>query len=435
VTNLKQRAVALAAALLSVSLWLNTAKAAPPGTPAPIRPLPFCDRSVDPPSGACATTSDFVQLASSGALSGAGSVQLVATPLIPACETGNTFTGQWSPPLCYSAVTFNQFGFCRYLDEITGEFQTCQDFNYQDATSPFNGFTGARDVLMRTSPTLPPDTSSTRSGCGAQSDFLTYAGGGPGSSDPAFDRRWSVIAPGANTCTHSIARTPDNLFGATWNATSVTLDVRRNGSTSAERSSASVFYIVEGTLGPLAPDPNEEPPDDPDPIEVEEPSPTGSGTVRVALTPSDTSGGCVATDTGVLMPPAPPPTGVTLPHGLFGFTFSGCSGATSIDATIEYPGTIAAGAQFYKYDGTRGWFTIPANISGNTVSFTITDNGPGDLDPAVGVIRDPGGIGIVAAASGPGSAEAIPTLPQWLIALLAVLMILLASTASRRAGA
>ncbi|MEM1140942.1 MAG: choice-of-anchor U domain-containing protein, partial [Pseudomonadota bacterium] len=66
-------------------------------------------------------------------------------------------------------------------------------------------------------------------------------------------------------------------------------------------------------------------------------------------------------------------------HGPFGFTFSGCSGATSIDASIQYPSSNPAGADFYKYDGTRGWFTIPANISGNTVSFTITDNGPGDL--------------------------------------------------------
>lgn len=419
----------LAAILLATLVGLNPAQAAPPGTPAPVRPLPFCDRSFDPPQGACAGESEFVQLSSLGALSGNGSVQLTATPLIPPCETGDTFTGQWSPSVCYSAIQFNQFGFCRYLDQITDVFGTCQDYNYQDGTTPFNGYAG--NMIIRTSPALGNDTG-TRSGCGANGDFLTYAYGGPTNSDPALDRRWSRIAPTATTCTHSITRTPDNLFGATWHATSVTLDVRRNGETGTTKASASTFYILEGTLGPLAPDPNEEPPEEPDPYVEDVSTPTGTGTARVSLTPTDAGEGCMVSNTETLNPPAPPPQGITLPHGMFGFTFSGCEAGFSVEASIQYPGTIPAGSAFYKYEGGRGWFTIPADISGDTVTFTIEDNGPGDLDPAVGTIRDPGGIGSPAAAAGPGSSVAIPTLPQWVIALLAGLIILLVSTAYRR---
>ncbi len=413
--------VALAVLLLVAMLGLNPAQAAPPGTPAPVRMLPFCDRSTDPPSGACAGESEFVDLSSLGALSGGGSVQLTATPRIPPCETGNTFTGEWSPSVCYSAIQFNQFGFCRYLDQITGEFLGCQDYNYQDGTTPFNGYAG--NMIIRTSPALGNDTG-TRSGCGAGGDFFTYAYGGPTNSDPALDRRWSNIAPTANTCTHSIARTPDNLFGATWHATSVTLDVRRNGETSTTKASAGVFYILEGTLGPTAPDPNENPPPDPDPFEVNLPTPTGTGTARISLTPSNAGEGCAVSDAETLNPPAPPPDGITLPHGVFGFTFSGCASGFSVEASIAYPSAIPAGSAFYKYDGGRGWFTIPADISGDTVTFTITDNGPGDLDPAAGTIRDPGGIGFFAASA---SSVAIPTLPQWGLGLLAGLLILLAS--------
>ena len=414
--------------LLAGSFLAGAIQAAPPGTPAPVRPLPLCDRSVDPIRGACVDESDYVDISSSGALSGSGSVQLTVTPRIPACESGNYYTNVWEPSPCYSAIEFNEFGFCFYIDQITGEFQSCQAYSYQDGTTPQNGYAG--NQLILTSPELGAGATGTRSGCGAAGDFVNYGAGGVGT--PGGLAAFSDVAPTALTCTHSIARTPDNLFGATRHATGVSLRIHRTGEPYSTRTSAGVFYILEGTLGPLAPDPNDDPPPPPpppppqDPIELEEPSPTDSGTVRIALTPTDTAAGCVVSNARTLAIPAPPPAGITLPHGGFGFNFSGCAPGFSVEASIQYPSDIRPGSEYYKYDGTRGWFTIPSTISGDTVTFTITDNGPGDLDPADGIIRDPGGIGSPVALAGPGSSVAVPTSPQWALAVLACLMAVLA---------
>ncbi len=425
----KATAGTLAIVLLAAILGLSPAQAAPPGTPAPVRPLPLCDRATDPPRGACVRESEFVDLSASGALSAAGSVQLTATPRLPPCEIGNGFTDEWSPSPCYSAIVFNPNAGCMYLDDITGEFGSCRESIYRDG-EPYR--------VIRTSPDLGAGLD-TRLACGAFSDFNTYAFGGLPNPDPALDRRWSTVARRALTCTHSIDRTPDNLPGASWNVTSVRLDVRRNGERSATEAIASVYYILEGTLGPNAPDPNEEPPDDDNNPPDDDDNPpdgdnrvlvagstaTGTGVARASVAPSDDSAGCTVADTQFLDLAAPPPEGVTLPHGLFGFTASGCSEAFSVEVSVEYPSAIPAGSRYYKFDEQNGWFTIPAAVSGNTVTFSITDNGPGDLDPAVGVIRDPGGIGFPPVVG-------IPTIPLWGVCLLAGLMIFLALTGRDR---
>jgi len=94
--------------------------------------------------------------------------------------------------------------------------------------------------------------------------------------------------------------------------------------------------------------------------------------------------------------------------------------------TITYPNSIA-GAQYWKYGPEPGnssshWYVMPATISGNTAIFNITDGGQGDDDvTANGVIADPGGPGLAAAAG--LAPAAIPTLSQWMLALLAFAML------------
>jgi hypothetical protein len=70
--------------------------------------------------------------------------------------------------------------------------------------------------------------------------------------------------------------------------------------------------------------------------------------------------------------------------------------------------------------GTARWYQITDGItvSGNTITFTIQDQGLGDSDPAAGVIADP---------AGPGNApnvdpQSIPTLSEWGLILMAGLL-------------
>jgi hypothetical protein len=54
-------------------------------------------------------------------------------------------------------------------------------------------------------------------------------------------------------------------------------------------------------------------------------------------------------------------------------------------------------------------------IAGNTVSYSITDNGVGDRSNVLGQINDPAGLALPGVAS-------VPTLNEWTLALLAVLL-------------
>ena len=106
---------------------------------------------------------------------------------------------------------------------------------------------------------------------------------------------------------------------------------------------------------------------------------------------------------------------------------SGCTAASTLNFTITYPQVLPPGTQYWKYGPTPGdaaphWYVLPATIAGNTVTFSITDGGLGDDDlTANGTIVDQGGPG--------AGATAIPTLSQW---AMLVLMLLLGLMGARR---
>jgi len=126
------------------------------------------------------------------------------------------------------------------------------------------------------------------------------------------------------------------------------------------------------------------------------------------------------------------PAGKVAPQGAFTFRLTGCAGAT-VAVTTTWPQPVA---DFTKYSTRSGGFIAPANLTGlggNTVSFTVTDDGAGDDDVTTpGVITDPG-MALAAAAPAPG-ATAIPTLGEWALALLAGLLGLVAMGTLRRRG-
>lgn len=154
-------------------------------------------------------------------------------------------------------------------------------------------------------------------------------------------------------------------------------------------------------------------------------SATGTGTVTANL--SGGGANCGFTSAQFVTPSVAPPSGVSFPDGLFDFTLSNCTPGSTVTVTVTWPG--AAGLQYWKYgptpgNGTPHWYTIPATITGNTTTFSITDGGTGDDDlTANGTIVDQGGPGVV---------MPVPSLTEWGMMLLAGLLGLFGVGAVRR---
>jgi len=151
----------------------------------------------------------------------------------------------------------------------------------------------------------------------------------------------------------------------------------------------------------------------------------------MAGTPTATlSGGgatCTLQATGGFGPAASTPPGLQAPNGQFAFTAEQCTGAVTM--TLVYPSPLPVGVQFRKPDGAGGWFdptnaatslNVVLNAARTTVSYTITDNGLGDTNPATGTVSDP--FVPVVAAVAPGGAQAIPSLGGWALAMLSGLL-------------
>ena len=110
--------------------------------------------------------------------------------------------------------------------------------------------------------------------------------------------------------------------------------------------------------------------------------------------------------------------------GGFQFRAVGCAGSVTI--ANAYPEPLPTGVAFWKFGpatpgAASSWFAWSgATLSGDrrTVTYTITDNGVGDSDPAVGAVRDP----FVPALGGTDTAVAIPVDAPWALALLSALL-------------
>ncbi|HSW82225.1 MAG TPA: IPTL-CTERM sorting domain-containing protein [Usitatibacter sp.] len=168
------------------------------------------------------------------------------------------------------------------------------------------------------------------------------------------------------------------------------------------------------------------------------PSATGSGTIIAVFT----GGGAACTFTSSRFipvtgdPASPPPiAAIAFPHGLFDFTLGSCTPGSTVTFSILYPAALAPGTQYWKYGPEPGtpaphWYILPAAIAGSTVTFSITDGAQGDDDLAAnGTIVDQGGPGSPAVS---GSPAPIPTLSQWAMLLLSLLLLGFAMPGLRR---
>lgn len=162
---------------------------------------------------------------------------------------------------------------------------------------------------------------------------------------------------------------------------------------------------------------------------------TGTGNETASFTGG--GAGCAFGSAQFQATPAAPPAGVSMPHGVFSFTTTNCVAGATLNFTITYPQPLPAGTQYYKYGPEFGgsavphWYVLPgAVVSGNQITFSITDNGQGDSNPAAGFITDPSGPGVPAAAS--GGVSSVPTLSEWGMILLSLLMAAVGLVSRRR---
>ena len=124
------------------------------------------------------------------------------------------------------------------------------------------------------------------------------------------------------------------------------------------------------------------------------------------------------------------PAGFSFAQGAFGFTTTQCGEGATLTLTLTFEQPLATGTTLFKFNGST-WAAFPASITGNTVTYTVTDGGAGDSNPVDGVITDPVAVGVpvVAAAINP---TPVPTLGQWALVLLSLMAAALGMGTLRR---
>jgi hypothetical protein len=158
--------------------------------------------------------------------------------------------------------------------------------------------------------------------------------------------------------------------------------------------------------------------------------PTATGTGDVTIT---TSSGYFCSETNALPASPPDPPALTFTHGFFNITICGLNDTIAENVTINFtfPSAIPTDAEFWKYNASNGtWYRYDFgdNDGDNVISITITDNGPGDHNPALGTISDPNGIGWLPPAVAP-----VPVMtPLGLVALVGLLATLAVLTMRRK---
>lgn len=141
-------------------------------------------------------------------------------------------------------------------------------------------------------------------------------------------------------------------------------------------------------------------------------APGGGGTVRTTLSGGGANCGFQSVTYQTAAAVATPPAGVVFPYGLVNFNATNCTANGVITLTLTYPSALNANAQFWGYGppavwAAPGWYRQPATVAGNTVTFTLTDNGVGDNSNVQGRIS--GSAGVALPTSG-GAKSILPIL-------------------------
>jgi hypothetical protein len=141
----------------------------------------------------------------------------------------------------------------------------------------------------------------------------------------------------------------------------------------------------------------------------------------VTINPETPGSSCKLSGQPTVQAAPTPPSGVTLAFAnTVGFTVIDCdrnpntSYPETLSVTIDVGQTIDSAARLYKISDAGQWSIISgAIISGQTVTYSITDDGDLDQDKTPGTLRDP-----VALAMPPAPPPMPIPLPVWLLAAL-----------------
>ena len=159
----------------------------------------------------------------------------------------------------------------------------------------------------------------------------------------------------------------------------------------------------------------------------------GSAAVQVGAPPGCTVSGAQFGTTV----PAGAPAGASFPLGVFSFNAAGagCTNAT-LSVRIDYPAGRLSGLQPYKYGpamagAAASWFPH-GSVVGDSVIFSVTDNGVGDNDTQLGSIADP--LAPVLLPVAPAGVASIPTLSEWGMIVLSLLAAMVGMGSLRRRG-
>ncbi len=280
----------------------------------------------------------------------------------------------------------------------------------------FNGSTSANEPhtvnKANTTTTITSDNPDPSAVGQAVTVNYTVAVTAPGAGTPTGN---VTVSDGTDSCTGAVAKGTCELTftspGSKTLAATYAGDANFNTSASAGASHEVLATTAEGNAG--------------------------GGLVKAEIK-GGTCVGFVNGSTSFPDPPTPLP-GVTFPYGLFEFT-AVCPTGGTLTLTMTYPNSLPPGTRYWKYGPTADnhnphWYMLPpsqATITGNTAVFTITDGGLGDDDLAAnGAIVDQGGPG----APGAGGATGIPTLQEWALLLLGLMLGGLVWRQSRRTTA
>ena len=176
----------------------------------------------------------------------------------------------------------------------------------------------------------------------------------------------------------AIAADGTRLFAATANGVRI-VDTSYFGAFPVGSASVRAMGHFAGPLAPSFP------------TMMSGPVATGVGSARVSAECAGVTR-CVFTQASWIAPPGnagSPPIdaaiqGVAFPYGLAKVSVIGFTGF-SATLTMVFPAPLPPGTALWKFGPTSGnpsphWYTLPATIAGNTITYTIVDGGVGDDD-------------------------------------------------------
>ena len=116
-------------------------------------------------------------------------------------------------------------------------------------------------------------------------------------------------------------------------------------------------------------------------------------TIDLNITPE--SGSSCSIATAALVPAPALEANVKSAYvNMLNFTLENCNAGETVAVAITLSEDPPADGIAYKYQGGQWRVIAGASISGRTISYNLTDNGPLDADPASGKISDPVAVAV-----------------------------------------